>query len=183
MITTFSGRVMDPCNSVPSDFCAIDIAHALAMKCRYNGHCRFFYSVAQHSVLCAQAAQRAGMDARWALMHDAAEAYLCDVPRPVKSRLQGFAEMELRLLKSIAAWLDLPDPDPLPLHVRVIDDQMVAAEWSLMMPDSVAAQFEPLPDSSPLHDLVIVPWALEKGKVEFLSMFKRFFPEACFFSR
>lgn len=175
MITTFSGRVMDPCNSSPSDFCRIDIAHALAMKCRYGGHCRFFYSVAQHSVLCAQAAERAGTDARWALMHDAAEAYLCDVPRPVKARIPGFDAMELRLLKSIAAWLGLPDPDPLPAHVRLIDDHMISAEWPVLMSESVLVQIPEIPDSSPVHDLVVVPWSLEKGKFEFLLQFDRLF--------
>lgn len=175
MITTFSGRLMDPCNSVPSDFCSVDIAHALANKCRYGGHCRFFYSVAQHSVLCAQVAQRAGLDARWALMHDAAEAYLCDVPRPVKRQLAGFDNLETRLLQSIAAWLDLSNPDPLPGYVRLIDDQMLAAEWDVLMPPSVIAQFPPIPESSPLNDLIIAPWSPEKSKVEFLTLFKRFF--------
>ena len=179
MITTFSGRVMDPVNSVPADFCAMDIAHALAMKCRYGGHCRFFYSVAQHSVLCAQAAMRAGVDARWALMHDAAEAYLCDVPAPVKSRLNGFAEIELRLLKSLSAWLGLPDPEPLPLFVRLLDEQIVSAEWEVLMPPSVIVNFKPVPDSSPLQDMVISPWGPEKSKVEFLALFRRFFPEHC----
>lgn len=179
MITTFSGRVMDPMNSVPSDFCAMDIAHSLAMKCRYGGHCRFFFSVAQHSVLCAQAAMRAGVDARWALMHDAAEAYLCDVPSPVKSRMPGFAAIELRLLQSIAAWLGLPDPDPLPRFLKMLDEQIVAAEWDVLMPPSVVVSLKPIPISSPLHDMVISPWSPEKSKAEFLVLFRRFFPDHC----
>lgn len=108
-------------------------------------------------------------------MHDAAEAYLCDVPRPVKSRLPGFDAMELRLLQSIAAWLGLPDPDPLPAHVRLIDDHMLAAEWDVLMPESVLVKIPDVPESSPVRDVVVVPWSLEKGKIEFMSMFDRLF--------
>ena len=175
MITTFSGRVMNPLDPSPEDFCLIDIAHSLAMKCRYGGHCRFFYSVAQHSVLCAEVARRAGCDPRWPLMHDAAEAYLADIPRPVKSQLSGFEEMENRLLKAIGDWLGLCDPDPLPAYVSVIDDQMISAEWPVLMPDTVVGSFAELPAASPVNDIVIVPWSLEEGKAKFLSMFERVF--------
>ena len=175
MITTFSGRVMNPLDPSPEDFCLVDIAHALSMKCRYGGHCRFFYSVAQHSVLCAEVARRAGCDPRWALMHDAAESYLADIPRPVKLQLPGFEAIELRLLQSIAEWLGLPDPDPLPGFVSLIDDQMIAAEWPVLMPDPVVRSFADVPETSPVHDIVIVPWSLEEAKVKFISMFNQIF--------
>ena len=175
MITTFSGRVMNPLDPSPEDFCLVDIAHALSMKCRYGGHCRFFYSVAQHSVLCAEVARRAGCDPRWALMHDAAESYLADIPRPVKVQLPGFEAIELRLLQSIAEWLGLPDPDPLPGFVTLIDDQMIAAEWLVLMPDTVVRSFAELPAASPVNDIVIVPWSLEEAKVKFISMFNQIF--------
>lgn len=175
MITTFSGRVMNPLEPSPDDFCLIDIAHSLSMKCRYGGHCRFFYSVAQHLVLCAEVARRAGCDPRWALMHDAAESYLADITRPVKSQLVGFEAMELRLLRAVAEWLGLPDPDPLPVFVTAIDDQMIAAEWKVLMPETVTKSFADVPASSPVNDIVIVPWTLEESKAKFVSMFNQIF--------
>lgn len=175
MITTFSGRRMDPCNPRPEDFCVIDIAHALSLKCRFNGHCRFFYSVAQHSVLCAQVARRSGADARWALMHDAAEAYLCDVPRPVKSQLVGFDAIEQRLLTVLADWLDIPEPSPLPRAVELIDNQILSVEWPALMCGDSAVELPVLPVSSPLHDVVVVPWSLEEGKRRFIWMFNSLF--------
>lgn len=104
----FSGDIVDPLAEgfVPR---IEDIAHSLSMQCRYNGHTREFYSVAEHSVHVArwvmaqygtpQIKRRAG---RTALLHDAAEAYLGDVARPIKWRLPGYAQMEEQVAAAIA---------------------------------------------------------------------------------
>ena len=87
ILQTISGRYVDLADMRPADVKIEDISHALSMLCRFNGHCREFYSVAQHSVLVshilrdeghAPAVQLAG------LLHDAHEAYTGDVTHPMK---------------------------------------------------------------------------------------------------
>lgn len=87
-MATFSGVVVDPFNLNPDDVCIEDIAHHLAMICRFNGACKHHYSVATHSVnVAAFVAFREGSpeEVYAAMMHDTAEAYLGDVIRPLKN--------------------------------------------------------------------------------------------------
>ena len=105
-IQTFTGKEFYPLDAWPDDVDIADIAHALSMICRFNGHCREFYSVAEHSVLVAEAATEYGADASHALralMHDAAEAYLLDIPTPVKALLPNYKAAEDRLCEVLAS--------------------------------------------------------------------------------
>jgi hypothetical protein len=81
-IHTFTGKHFDPLNPDPDLIDVRDIAHALSMQCRFVGHCRDFYSVAEHSVRVSQAC--ANKDALAGLLHDAPEAYLHDLASPIK---------------------------------------------------------------------------------------------------
>ncbi|HEX6025014.1 MAG TPA: YfbR-like 5'-deoxynucleotidase [Solirubrobacter sp.] len=88
-IQTVSGRWVNPFDPDPEMLDAADIARALANQCRFGGHCRVFYSVAQHSVIVSQLVEERGGDVEdcfAALMHDATEAYLGDMPHPLKHR-------------------------------------------------------------------------------------------------
>jgi hypothetical protein len=88
-LQTVSGRWVNPFDPDPSQLDAGDIARALANQCRFGGHSRVFYSVAQHSVIVSQLVEERGGDVEdvfAALMHDAAEAYLGDMPHPIKHR-------------------------------------------------------------------------------------------------
>ena len=81
-ITTVTGKHFDPMDPGNQDFNIVDIAHALSLICRGNGHIRFFYSVAQHSIACAEEAVARGYSPEvilGCLLHDASEAYLSDV--------------------------------------------------------------------------------------------------------
>lgn len=92
---TYSGIVFRPLEPEPELIVLADVAHALANSCRFTGHVSSFYSVAEHSVRCSDLLQRAGYSKREqknALLHDASEAYLSDIARPVK-RQPGFGEM------------------------------------------------------------------------------------------
>jgi 5'-deoxynucleotidase YfbR-like HD superfamily hydrolase len=88
-LQTVSGRWVNPFDPDPSQLDAGDIARALANQCRFGGHSRVFYSVAQHSVIVSELVEQRGGDVEdvfAALMHDATEAYLGDMPHPLKHR-------------------------------------------------------------------------------------------------
>ncbi|MGV8136511.1 MAG: hypothetical protein AB2L20_14980 [Mangrovibacterium sp.] len=101
-IQTFTGKLIDPLNPDPDQICIEDIAHALSNICRFGGHSRMFYSVAQHSVRCSQHFNETDPEALAALLHDASEAYLMDIPSPIKHRLPEYLAVEDRLMTVIA---------------------------------------------------------------------------------
>jgi hypothetical protein len=111
-IQTRSGKKFYPLDPEPALIDINDIAHSLAMQCRFGGHSNEFYSVAQHSVMLSRTFFR-GTGARMrllALLHDASEAYLSDVPRPLKQlpEFEFYREAERRLQDAINACFGLP---------------------------------------------------------------------------
>lgn len=137
-ITTYSGKRIDPLDPDADEICVLDIAHALSLLCRGNGHVKYFYSVAQHCIACANEAAARGLSTvvRLAcLLHDGAEAYLCDIPRPVKSAMSGYRAAEDRLLGVILTkYIGRPLSDEEYAATREIDDQMLAYEFLHLMP-------------------------------------------------
>ena len=125
-INLFSGMRFWPLEPDPETVCIEDIAHALSCLCRYGGHSSKFYSVAEHSVkvskLCAPG------DALWGLLHDASEAYLVDVPRPLKElpEFAAYREAERRLQRVIAERFGIPPEQP--ASVTEADDTMLWIE-------------------------------------------------------
>ena len=103
-ITTYTGLHMDPLEPSADLICIEDIAHALSLLCRGNGHVKTFWSVGQHCIACAKEAEARKLPERIVLaclLHDAGECYMSDVPRPVKQSLPGYREAEDRLLSVI----------------------------------------------------------------------------------
>lgn len=103
-ITTYTGKNFDPLDVDESLLDIKDIAHALSLMCRGNGHVQHFYSVAQHSLACAKEAKERGYSKEiilGCLFHDASEAYLSDVTRPIKKELTYYLEVEDVLQKII----------------------------------------------------------------------------------
>lgn len=98
-IQTFTGRKFDVMNPRAEDVCWLDIAHSLAHQCRFNGHTKQFYSVAHHCVLASKHVPE--RFALLALLHDAAEAYIGDMPKPVKDLFPQFSRMEEAILAAI----------------------------------------------------------------------------------
>lgn len=121
---TFSGRQFWPLDPRPDEIFIVDIAHALAMACRYGGHCERFYSVAEHSVLVSQVVPPE--DALAGLLHDASEAYVADVIRPIKPALSGYKEIENRVWLAIAARYGLPAE--LPASIKLADNAVLLSE-------------------------------------------------------
>ena len=99
-IITYTKRNMSPLEPKPDDISIYDIAHSLSYMCRANGHMRSFFSVAQHCINCCYEAKNLGLSERLqlaALLHDASEAYLADITRPVKHNLSRYLEIEKAL--------------------------------------------------------------------------------------
>lgn len=122
---TFSGRKFWPLDPRAEEVHIEDIAHALSMQCRYGGHCTRFYSVAEHSVLMARTFANRDL-ALWALLHDAAEAYVADVPRPLKRFLPGYKEAENKVMTAICDRFGLPHE--MPERVKYADECILADE-------------------------------------------------------
>lgn len=129
-IGTFTGRI-DPLNPSPSEINIEDIAHALARICRYGGHCVGFMSVARHSIWVMERLEHLGSKmALTGLLHDAAEAYIGDVPRPLKRNpeMQVFLDAEKKLEACIAEVFDLAHPLP---DIVMEADRQVLTEMEL----------------------------------------------------
>lgn len=123
-IQTHSGKLIDLIHPDPYSICVNDIAYALAHLCRFGGHCKTFYSVANHSVLVALNVPKE--DALVGLMHDAAEAYCQDIVHPLKAILPGYRDVERGLWEAIAWRYGLPGV--LPQSVVDADRVLLATE-------------------------------------------------------
>lgn len=129
-ILTYTGKKFDPFNPHPGSIDIMDIAHALSNLCRFTGHCRLFYSVAQHSVLVSGIAP--AQDRLTALLHDAPEAYLADLSTPVKSQMSDYQALENALWVAIASKFDLPLD--MPVSVKHADRVLLATERRDLLP-------------------------------------------------
>ena len=103
-ITTYTRKYFDPVHPEAEKIDIRDIAHALSMICRGNGHVSSFWSVGEHCICCAKEALGRGYSERQALvclLHDASECYMSDVPRPLKQEMPRYREVEDQLLQEI----------------------------------------------------------------------------------
>jgi len=136
-IETFTGKQFWPLDPRPEDVGIEDIAHALSLTCRFNGHCKHFYSVAHHSVLCCRLASLKGYDYRirlLALLHDASEAYVTDIPRPMKPFINGYRDMEKRVQEVIYRALSIEHPTAEEmLMVKELDRTLLTIEGKQIM--------------------------------------------------
>jgi uncharacterized protein len=163
-IQTVTGKQFWPMDAQPEEVDIEDIAHALSLLCRFNGHCKQFYSVAEHSIHVSKVVSNE--NAAWGLLHDAAEAYLSDIPQPVKRELTLFNEFEDRLLEVIAERFGLPKK--MPPEVKQVDMVMLATEKVALM-GKEPKPWAGLPD--PLDPSMIHAWGPKEAKQEFLKRF------------
>lgn len=132
-ITTSQKIHFTPLKPEPSQILIEDIAHALSLMTRANGHFPEFYSVAQHSVQCCEEAAARGYSRRVilaCLLHDASEAYLADITRPVKKNLTGYLACEKVLQDAIYIRFlgSVPDETEREL-VEEVDDSLLSHEF------------------------------------------------------
>lgn len=165
-ILTYTGTQFWPLDPRMNEVHIEDISHALSMICRFTGHTRDFYSVAQHSVLVARALPRKLQ--LWGLLHDASEAYLCDIARPVKRCINGYAEIEARLMGVVADRFGLEGA--IPHEVHVADNALLATEIAQLMP---VAPVEMYMNVAPISGLQIDPWPPRIAKRQFMQEFER----------
>jgi hypothetical protein len=185
-IATRCGLEVYPFDPKPEQIDIRDIAHALSMKCRFTGHTRYHYSVAQHSLLVCLLATHRGYPEhviRQALLHDATEAYLPDVASPLKrvlwvsadpqnagpggSTMLSFKEAENRLQACIFEAFGLPkQEDPL---IKVLDADVYRAEKWALMPEVKTFQTPKPPSDVPS----IKERHQEMIKISFLDMAER----------
>lgn len=164
-----SGAWFDFCAPDSSEFTIEDIAHGLANICRYSGQCRKFYSVAEHSILVSETAEGFELEA---LLHDAAEAFLGDITRPLKQMLPEYKRIETEVERAIldrfgVIW-------PLPQQVKQADLRVLAAEQKQIMPEGTdgwvrGQKVEPAP-------IVVRHLSPDAAKSLFLSRFEALHP-------
>lgn len=140
-IRTSSGVKFYPLNPDPQGILIEDIAHALSLLCRGNGHVKVFFSVGQHCIHCAKEAEQRGYSTRLilaCLLHDASEAYLSDITRPVKQHLQDYCRYEKHLLEVIyKKFLGSPLSQEEQKLVKIIDDDMLYYDLRDLLNESV----------------------------------------------
>ena len=141
-IQTYTGKKFYPLFPREEDICLQDVAHALSMQCRFTGHSKFHYSVAQHSVLVSYLCD--SQDRMHGLLHDASEAYLQDLSSPLKrsGHFEGYKKIEKKLQTAIFRKFDLSEVEPISvkrgdLLALAIEAQTLLApvhpEWKLPM--------------------------------------------------
>lgn len=177
-ISTYTGIRFYPAQPDAEGICIEDIAHALSLLCRGNGHVSKYWSVAQHSILCAREAAARELPDRVVLaclLHDAGECYLSDVPRPFKSELPGYRELEDKLLRLIyTRFLGAPLTEEEEQVVKEIDDGALYYDLKELIhneQNETEPRFHVIPDYEfrPFHEV-------EK---EFLDWFYYYYRKVC----
>jgi hypothetical protein len=145
-----------------------DIAGALAKLCRFGGQCQRFYSVAEHSVLCAWQAytDKQPLDVcRAVLFHDATEAFCGDVVRPLKVLLSEYKTIEKRVEVAISKALNI-DFDTNSGVIREIDNAMLFAERGQLFEDDGVVWIGQ--DEARKLTPILGYWEPERAESEFL---------------
>jgi uncharacterized protein len=170
-LQTVSGKRVNPLDPDPEQLDIEDIARALGNLCRFGGHCRSFYSVAQHSVIVSELVQERGGDTEdvfAALMHDAAEAYLGDMPHPLKHRSAlgaAFRQAEEHLEEAIRARFGIRADVP---EVKRADRALLATERRAF---SAERWHWPELDGVEALDLELTAWPPEQATKAFLERY------------
>ncbi len=171
-IQTVSGKRVDLPTPKLDQIDINDIAYALSMKCRFNGQCKKFYSVAEHSIrvswLLPPGLELAG------LLHDANEAYLPDIPRPVKELIPQYKRVEEYMEEAINLkyGIELSDEDS--RHIKCADNIMLATEARDLMGDTDGWGLTEIPLKR-----VIKPLSIDVARWMFLEAFESYNKGGC----
>jgi len=172
-IKTYTGKRFYPRSPRGKDVDIRDIAHSLSMQCRFTGHTREFYSVAEHSVRVAWYLDDHPLKLH-GLLHDASEAYFGDIAEPIKRTLKGIEVQEFRILRAVYRGLGLPiftveEWD----EVRYADAVLCATEGRDLMGGTQG--WRPLPEPLPS---TIGPMSQREAKEAFLELYSLYTRQA-----
>lgn len=161
-IRTYTGRLFNPLDPDPEQIDPIDIAHSLSLVNRFTGHTNQPYSVAQHSCLAFDLVFESKPHA---LLHDASEAYLADLARPVKKQLEmtAYRKVEKRIMDAVFERFDLATE--IPEEVHVADSLLLWTELRDFMDED--------PDGNAVLVRRIEPWNWRTSKTEFINRLSR----------
>ncbi len=167
-IGTYTGKELTFLDPKEDQICLEDITNNLSKICRFAGNVSRFYSVAEHSVILAEKVLSEGGDAQealGALFHDATEAYLCDVARPIKKHLGDYLQIEQGLQDVIFN----------KFFIAPISDRV--REWDInIVADEAVELFQSIPDWVKYYEplgVEITGWSCDKAEIEFMKMFNR----------
>lgn len=169
-----SGGYVSLLDPQPDTLLIEDIAHALSHLCRFTGHVRKFYSVAQHSVLVSQQVTRE--HALHALLHDASEAYTGDFSSPLKTLTVDLHDVEHRLQAAVYKKFGLSEAEP--AEVKYADVVMLLTEKRDLMLASRrdTTEWSAFNAYAPRTER-IVPWDSSKSRFEFMRAFRALYKE------
>lgn len=163
-VTTYSGRRFHILDPQPDEIDIYDIAWALSHVCRFTGHVKYLYTVAQHCVLVSYVCDPTY--ALQGLLHDASEAFICDVSRPVKylAQMAGYRDIERVIQRTIYRKFGVSEEEH--PSVKLADTRVLFTEKRDLLPVHVKWDWavRPLPSK-------IVPWTCEKVRMMFMQRF------------
>lgn len=164
-IRTFTGNTFDYANPSVQSITIEDIAHSLSNICRFSGHVKQFYSVAEHSIrvsnLCLPE------NKLWGLLHDASEAYCSDLPRPFKRMIgmEPYRSYEKRTMDVICKRFGLPTQEP--EEVKHNDKIMLVTEQRDLMVNAGPEWYDIKPLLVPIE-----PMTVEVARAMFLRTYQ-----------
>lgn len=169
-IATFTS-VIDVFNPTPEQINIADIVAGLPHINRFGGQTIWPYSVSTHSCMIYEYGRQAlnitePWELAWALLHDAVEAYIGDVPRPIKRSIPAFSQIEERILKALATKLELP-PE-LPGWVKYADKHIVRREAFELFPSPPrwAEEYDDIGTETPR-------WDVDESRAQFVFRLKK----------
>lgn len=165
----YSGTYFQPSNPCPEDMHIEDIARALSQLCRFGGHTNRFYSVAEHSVLVYEVL--GPEHEAWGLLHDACEAYLVDIPYPLKMlpEFEGYRLMEEKIQRAVAERFGLPWP--MPEAVEHVDKRLAVLEMECLFDPPFRTDVEEF-QVTPLKPMALPGFSPTQAEWEFLAAFQ-----------
>lgn len=172
-ITTYTGKHFEPTNPDQEAICIEDIAHALSLITRGNGHVKTFWSVGEHCLCCAKEAAARSLSNRMilaCLLHDASECYMSDIPRPFKKELPEYCEHENHLLDLIYEKFlgDLLTAEE-QAQLKAIDDALLWYDLTILLGERPGGE---APKLQTVPDYTVRPFA--EVEQEYLEMFRKY---------
>ena len=166
-ITTYTGKHFEPTNPDQEAICIGDIAHALSLITRGNGHVKTFWSVGEHCLCCAKEAAARGLSDRLilaCLLHDASECYMSDIPRPFKSKHENHL-LDLIYEKFLGDSLTAEEQ----VQLKAIDDALLWYDLTILLGERPGGE---APKLKVMPDYAVRPFA--EVEQEYLEMFREY---------